>query len=31
MEVELAVIPFYVDEEGDEIVTFAFAPVAGGR
>jgi uncharacterized OB-fold protein len=28
MEVELAIIPFYVDEAGDEIMTFAFAPVA---
>jgi uncharacterized OB-fold protein len=27
MEVELAIIPFYVDESGDEIMTFAFAPV----
>ena len=27
MDVELAVIPFYVDDEGDEIMTFAFAPV----
>ena len=26
MEVELTVIPFYVDENGDEIMTFAFAP-----
>jgi uncharacterized OB-fold protein len=30
MEVELAVVPFYVDDEGDEIMTFAFAPVADG-
>ena len=29
MDVELAVVPFYVDDAGDEIVTFAFAPVAG--
>jgi uncharacterized OB-fold protein len=29
MDVELAIVPFYVDEEGDEIMTFAFAPVAG--
>jgi len=28
MDVELEIIPFYVDEAGDEIVTFAFAPVA---
>lgn len=27
MEVELTVIPFYTDEDGDEIMTFAFAPV----
>lgn len=27
MEVELEIIPFYVDENGDEIMTFAFAPV----
>jgi uncharacterized OB-fold protein len=27
MEVELEVIPFYVDASGDEIMTFAFAPV----
>ena len=26
MEVELQVVPFYVDEAGDEIMTFAFAP-----
>jgi uncharacterized OB-fold protein len=30
MPVELTVIPFYVDDEGDEIMTFAFAPVADG-
>jgi len=30
MEVELEIIPFYVDETGDEIMTFAFAPVSGG-
>jgi uncharacterized protein len=29
MDVELAIIPFYVDEDGDEIVTFAFAPTGG--
>ena len=28
MPVELTVVPFYVDEDGDEVVTFAFAPVA---
>ncbi len=27
MDVELAIVPFYVDEAGDEILTFAFAPV----
>ena len=27
MEVELEIVPFYVDAEGDEIMTFAFAPV----
>jgi uncharacterized OB-fold protein len=27
MEVELEIVPFYVDEHGDEIMTFAFAPV----
>jgi uncharacterized protein len=27
MEVELQIIPFYTDEQGDEIMTFAFAPV----
>ncbi len=30
MEVELRVVPFYTDDEGTEIVTFAFAPVAAG-
>jgi uncharacterized protein len=29
MEVELRVVPFYVDAEGNEIMTFAFAPVDG--
>lgn len=28
MDVELAVVPFYVDDDGDEVMTFAFAPVA---
>ena len=28
MDVQLAVVPFYVDDEGNEIMTFAFAPVA---
>lgn len=27
MEVELTVVPFATDEDGDEIVTFAFQPV----
>jgi hypothetical protein len=27
MEVELRIVPFYTDDDGDEIVTFAFAPV----
>jgi uncharacterized OB-fold protein len=26
MDVELVTVPFYVDEDGDEVVTFAFAP-----
>src|SRR4051794_29870251 len=30
MEVELRVVPFYVDAEGTEIMTFAFAPVTDG-
>ena len=29
MEVELTIVPFYTDEDGDEIVTFAFAPTGG--
>jgi uncharacterized OB-fold protein len=28
MDVELEILPFYVDEAGDEVMTFAFAPVA---
>src|SRR4051795_10061294 len=28
MDVELAIVPFYVDETGDEVLTFAFAPAA---
>ena len=27
MEVELRIIPYYSDEDGNEIITFAFAPV----
>jgi hypothetical protein len=30
MEVELQVVPFYVDADGTEIMTFAFAPVTDG-
>ncbi|HVX19305.1 MAG TPA: OB-fold domain-containing protein [Acidimicrobiales bacterium] len=30
MDVELQIVPFYVDDDGDEIMTFAFAPVAAG-
>lgn len=30
MEVELQVVPFYTDDDGTEIVTFAFAPVPDG-
>lgn len=29
MDVELVVVPFYVDDDGDEIMTFAFAPADG--
>jgi len=28
MEVELRVVPFYIDDAGDEIMTFAFAPTS---
>ncbi len=27
MEVEVRIVPLYVDDDGDEIVTFAFAPL----
>ena len=27
MEVELAIVPFYVDDDGTEVMTFAFGPV----
>ncbi len=30
MQVELQVVPFYVDADGTEIMTFAFAPVTDG-
>nr|WP_238431082.1 OB-fold domain-containing protein [Frankia nepalensis] len=29
MEMELSIVPFYVDDADDEIMTFAFAPVSG--
>tara|TARA_B100001996_G_scaffold259471_1_gene201864 strand:+ start:1167 stop:1592 length:426 start_codon:yes stop_codon:yes gene_type:complete len=29
MEMELTFVPLYVDEDGNEVITFAFAPVAG--
>ncbi|CAO5162151.1 hypothetical protein FAIPA1_210047 [Frankia sp. AiPs1] len=29
MDVELSIVPFYVDDAGNEVVTFAFAPVSG--
>ncbi|MGA1509918.1 MAG: hypothetical protein ACO37X_09520 [Ilumatobacteraceae bacterium] len=28
MEMELVIVPLSTDENGDEVVTFAFAPVA---
>lgn len=31
MEVELTVLPYYTDANGDEIMTFAFAPVGAGN
>jgi uncharacterized protein len=27
MEVELRILPFYLDKDGNEIITFAFAPI----
>jgi uncharacterized OB-fold protein len=27
MDVALRIVPFYVDKDGDEVITFAFAPV----
>jgi uncharacterized OB-fold protein len=30
MEVELRVLPLFVDADGDEVMTFAFAPVGAG-
>jgi uncharacterized OB-fold protein len=29
MAVELRVVPFYTNAEGDEVLTFAFAPIGG--
>jgi len=29
MDVELAMVPFYVEDDGTEIITWAFRPVAG--
>ena len=29
MQVELQIVPFYTDANGDEILTFAFAPTGG--
>jgi uncharacterized protein len=31
MEMELRIVPFRTDDDGNEVVTFAFAPRAGGR
>ena len=31
MEMELVVVPFRTDDEGNEVVTFAFRPVGGER
>jgi hypothetical protein len=30
MEMELVVVPFRIDDDGNEVVTFAFRPVGGG-
>jgi uncharacterized OB-fold protein len=30
MEVELAIVPFYTNDDGDEVMTFAFSPVPNG-
>lgn len=29
MQVELTMVPLFIDDEGDEVVTFAFRPVCG--
>jgi uncharacterized OB-fold protein len=31
MAMELVIVPFRTDDDGNEVVTFAFAPVAGER
>ena len=31
MEVVLRIVPFYVDKDGDEVMTFAFAPVGAQK
>lgn len=31
MDVELTMVPFTTDEEGNEVVTFAFQPIGAGR
>ena len=31
MEMELVVVPFRTDEDGNEVMTFAFRPVTSGR
>jgi uncharacterized OB-fold protein len=31
MEVELRIVPFYVNNDGDEVITFAFAPVGAQK
>jgi hypothetical protein len=30
MEMELAIVPFRTDDDGNEVVTFAFRPVTSG-
>jgi uncharacterized OB-fold protein len=27
MDVELQIVPFYIDNDGNEVMTFAFAPI----
>jgi len=31
LEVELRAVPFYTDENGDEVLTYAFEPVNAGN